>query len=290
MLVYKKYKRYARLWENSMTLNSGMPAPGSVGIVGYGAVGSAVGAALLQGRVPGAHLAGVLVSTRTTGSLTVTDLPALVSRCEIVVEAAGVDALRSVAPVILGAGRTLLAVSVGGFLAEDLWPLLGHNGPGRLVLSTGAIGGLDLVRAARLADPSTRVSLVSRKRPLALVQPWMSQAQRTGLLDMGEQHHPQSIFLGSAVEAARLFPANLNVAAALAIAVGDVSAVVVELIADPSAARTVHDVEVNSTLGEYRFTIANRPSPDNPATSAVVPWSVLRCLGDLAPTGAAMFC
>jgi aspartate dehydrogenase len=273
-----------------MMLDSGIPAPGSVGIVGYGAVGSAVGAALLQGRVSGAHLAGVLASNRGTDSLTVRDLPALVSRCEIVVEAAGVDALRSVAPVVLGAGRTLLALSVGGFLADDLWPLLEHTGPGRLVLSTGAIGGLDLVRAARLADSATTVSLVSRKRPLALVQPWMSQAQTTGLLEMGEQHRPQSIFRGSAVEAARLFPANLNVAAALAIAVGDVSAVVVELIADPAAERTVHDVEVSCTLGEYRFAIANRPSPDNPATSAVVPWSVIRCLGDLARTGAAMFC
>jgi aspartate dehydrogenase len=273
-----------------MTLDWKTPAPGSVGIVGYGAVGSAIGQVLLQGCVPGVHLAGILTRTSSSDPMYTPDLPTLINRCEIVVEAAGSLALRSIAPTILDSGRTLVALSVGAFLADDLWPLAVRDGPGRLVFSTGAIGGLDLVRAVRLADPAPRVSLVSRKRPAALVQPWMSETQRRGLLRMRHQYEPRAIFRGSAVEAARLFPANLNVAASLAIAVGDVDAVVVELIADSSATRTVHDVAVDSTLGEYRFTITNQPSQANPATSAVVPWSVLRCLADLAPTGAPLFC
>jgi aspartate dehydrogenase len=102
---------------------------------------------------------------------------------------------------------------------------------------------------------------------------------------MGPNDAAVPVFTGQAREAARLFPANLNVAAALAIVVGDPDRIAVELTADSRAKLTRHQIEITSTLGESMFVIQNTPLDSNPATSAVVPWALLRCLRELAGSG-----
>jgi aspartate dehydrogenase len=257
-----------------------------VGIVGFGNIGTAVAQALLAHQLPGLELAGVLGHGNVPRDLAVADLSALLDVSDIVVEAAGPDALRELTPLALIHDRTLIALSLGAFLEPETWPLLSDPDAGRLVLSTGAIGGIDLVRAARLADPEIRIHLRSRKRPYSLVQPWMDEHERARLDQLTERDAALTIFSGGPADAARLFPANLNVAAALAIAVGNLEAVTVDLVADPATRYTVHEVTVQSAAGEYQLTIANRPSRRNPATSDVVIWSVLRCLRDLSHSSA----
>jgi aspartate dehydrogenase len=262
----------------------------AVGIVGYGAIGAAVGRALLDGQAPGLELAAVVDAKRAPDDLVVDSLATLVKASDIIVEAAGPAALRELAPIALREGRTLVALSVGAFLDPQMWPLLtATQGGGQLILSTGAIGGLDLVRAARLADSGVRVALRSSKHPRALVQPWMDEGERGRLTGLTAEDAGLTVFSGGAIDAARLFPANLNVAAALAIAVRDPAAVTVELVADASAKLTVHEVLIRSAVGEYHLTVSNRPSTSNPATSALVPWSVLRCLCDLSARSHARF-
>jgi aspartate dehydrogenase len=92
---------------------------------------------------------------------------------------------------------------------------------------------------------------------------------------------PLEIFRGSARDAARFFPRSLNVAATVAFAVDDFDVVEVSLVADPSAELTTHVIEAEGPTGRYRFEIANRPSPENPRTSGVVPHAVLRSLSVL---------
>jgi aspartate dehydrogenase len=259
-----------------------------VGLVGFGAIGRQVGEAVLAGRAPGVRLTGVLDKAGAPHELAVADLDALLDEADVIVEAAGPRALYELAPVVLERGRTLLAVSTGAFLSPDLRPLLQHPGPGRIILSTGAITGLDIVRAARLAGSSLRVDLRTTKRPPALLQPWMTADQREALLSppSGEI---TTVFSGGATEAAKLFPTNLNVAAALAIAADSADVVHVELIADPAAERTRHEVRVTSDLGSHRLILENFPSRANPATSGLVAWAVLRCLTELGPQSHATF-
>ncbi|MEV5298359.1 aspartate dehydrogenase domain-containing protein [Amycolatopsis methanolica] len=254
-----------------------------VGLVGYGAIGRQVVEALIAGRVPGAVLAGIMDKAGAPEEFAVADVDALVDTADIIVEAAGSQALQEIAPAVLERGGTLLAVSTGAFLRPAVRPLLDHPGPGRIILSTGAIAGLDLIRAARLSGSGVRVNLRTMKRPPALVQPWMSDEQRDGLQQARPGDAPSVVFSGGPEQAAELFPANLNVAAALALAVDSPEAVHVELVADPNAERTRHEVTVTSDLGVHRFVLENYPSPANPATSALVAWAVLRCLADLGP-------
>jgi aspartate dehydrogenase len=92
---------------------------------------------------------------------------------------------------------------------------------------------------------------------------------------------PVEVFSGGAREASKWFPRSLNVAATVAFAVGDFDLVRVRLHADPGAELTSHVIEAEGPSGQYRFEIRNQPSPDNPRTSGVVPFALLRSLAAL---------
>ncbi|MGH3321007.1 MAG: aspartate dehydrogenase domain-containing protein [Streptosporangiaceae bacterium] len=260
-----------------------------VGLVGHGAIGSVVAESLRDAAVPGAVLAGVLDPERPARDVPVDDVDELVARADIIVEAAGPDALRAVAEKVLAAGRTLVVLSIGAFTDPPTWRLLEEDHAGEIVLCSGALGGLDIIRAARLAGPVNSARLVTRKKPTALLQPWMSDEQASSLRGLREEEAPASVFAGSARDAARLFPQNLNVAASTAVTVGGWDVVSVELLADPSATHTVHELRVDTAVGAYHIRVENLPSPSNPATSGVVPYAVLRTLRDLVGSGAPRF-
>jgi aspartate dehydrogenase len=255
-----------------------------VGVIGYGALGASLTELVARPENRGIEIVGVLDLPGVDRPHPVDDIDALIDLSDVIVEAAGPGALRAHARAVLAAGRTLVAASVGAFLQEDLWDLLSDQGsPGSLILSTGALGGMDLIRASGLADPAAKVTLTSRKRPRSLIQQWMEPELVQRLEDLGAEDDSISVFVGDAREAPRLFPANLNVAGALAIAVGEPTRVAVELIADPRADLTTHHIHVESALGRGDFVIQNHPLERNPATSGVTPWALLRCLRELSP-------
>lgn len=249
-----------------------------MGVIGHGAIGSVVAEALSGGRVAGAELAGVCVSRpEVLASGATVDLPELIERSDLVVECAGHQAVEAMAVPTLEGGCDLLLVSVGALADERLLEQLAAAGPGRLKLSTGALGGVDLIRAASLMGPLRQVRLTSTKRPAALVQPWMDDAL---VSDLTDGRRRLVLFDGPAREAAARFPRSANVAAALALASGSWDGVEAVVVADPAAEQTSHEIECCGDAGDYRFSIRNRPSPDNPATSAVVAYAVLRAIAD----------
>ena len=260
-----------------------------IGVIGHGALGSTLTDLVARPENVGLRITAVMDHGGVDRPEPVDEIDTLLQRSDVVVEAAGPGALRAHAGNILASGRTLVAASVGAFLQDDLWAILEDDQPrGKLILSTGALGGMDLIRASSLADPAAKIRLNSRKRPQSLVQPWMD-ADMVKRLEMGPEDEAFPVFVGQAREAARLFPANLNVAGALAIALGDPDRVSVQLTADPRAVLTTHHIELESTLGRGTFVIQNHPLEKNPATSGVVPWAILRCLRELASSSSYRF-
>jgi aspartate dehydrogenase len=253
-----------------------------VGLIGRGTIGSVLARALVGGEVPGCRLAGVL--RRGAGSI-----DDLVARSEVVVEAAGAEALAAYGPIVVAAGVDLLVLSVGALADDDLRARLLNPDPpprpaprseprGRVLLSAGAVGGLDLLRAAALLGPVHHARLTTTKQPAALVRPWMSAAKRTWLVEASE---PVTVFAGAARDAVARFPESANVSATLALATVGFDATAVELIADPRAELVRHRIEVDAEAGQYTFEIRNRPSA-NPRTSAITPYAVIRALQDLS--------
>lgn len=252
-----------------------------VAVVGCGAIGGVVARALRAGTVAGARLAGV-VDPAGTG-----DLPGLTldeaCRAGLVVEAAGQRVLADIGPRVVARGTDLLVVSIGAFADDSLAGRLHGAGTGRVHLVTGAIGGLDMLRSATRMAPLDSVRIVTTKKPAGLVQPWMEDAEAERVRTAAG---PLEIRRGPAREIAAAFPRSTNVAAAVALAVGDWDRVEAVVVADPAATLTSHVITASGPAGDYRFEIRNRPSPDNPTTSQVVPYAVLKSIGDIAvPTG-----
>jgi aspartate dehydrogenase len=247
-----------------------------VALLGHGAVGKVVARELLAGAVEGATLVAVVNRSAPAGlPVPHLGLEQAVELSDVVVECAGADAVREAIEPVLSAGRDLLVSSVGALLDPALRRQLHQFGPGRLRCTHGALGGLDLLASAAAAGPLDSVVLRTTKLSSSLSRPWMDDQDRARL---AEATGDVQVFRGTPADAVRLFPQSVNVAAALALAVGDAGTVVVELHADPAATFTTHRIEASGPSGSYRLEVQHRPSPDNPRTSGVVPHSVLQTL------------
>lgn len=253
-----------------------------VGVVGYGTIGQAVVDGLIAGDVRTARCAGYLRRRggvdHSAGARQCSSIEQLLECSDLIVEAAGQEALRELGPAVLGAGTDLLVLSVGALIDERVLGRLQDSGAGRLLLSTGAIGGLDVLRAATRCGGLEKVELESTKLAAALEQPWMSGELLAG---MREASTDFEVFDGTARDAARRFPQTANVAATLALATTGLDATRVRILASPSGG-TTHVIRARGPSGSYELTINNRPSPANAKTSWLTPFAVLRALEDLS--------
>lgn len=252
-----------------------------VGVVGWGAIGRVVGSALAAQAVPGAALE-CIVDNRPLGDgapAPQTTFDEALGRCDLIVEAAGQGVVREWGERVLACGVDLLVASTGALTDQELAKRLLDAGPGRVYFTGGAVGGLDLLQAVRALGPLDDVRLTTTKLPSTLEQPWMGEALRTRLRTASG---PVEVMSGTARDVPAKFPKSTNVAASVALAVGDADAVRVRVVADPAAEHTRHVVEATGAHGSYRFEVAHLPDPGNPATSQVVPYAVLRSLAALA--------
>ena len=95
---------------------------------------------------------------------------------------------------------------------------------------------------------------------------------------------PLLVFKGNARDAAAGFPANVNVAAALALAgIGPVRTQV-EIWADPGVTRNIHTIHVKAEAANFTMRIENVPSDENPKTGRITALSMIACLRGLVST------
>ncbi|MEV5981621.1 aspartate dehydrogenase domain-containing protein [Streptomyces sp. NPDC052114] len=252
-----------------------------VGLVGWGAIGRVVGTALTRGDMPGAELVCVVDNRPLGEAAPAPQVPfdEALDRCDLIVEAAGQGVVREWGERVLASGTDLLVASTGALTDDGLAERLLAAGPGRVYFTGGAVGGLDLLQAVRALGPLDEVRLTTTKLPSTLEQPWMDEEL---LARLRSATGPVEVMSGTARDVPVKFPKSTNVAASVALAVGDPDAVRVRVVADPGATLTRHVVEASGEHGAYRFDVAHRPDPDNPATSQVVPYAVLRSLAALA--------
>lgn len=208
----------------------------------------------------------------------VTTTEALVAAApEVVIEAAGHEAVAATGEAVLTGGAEFVVSSVGALCDDALHARLraaAAAGGGRLTLLPGAVGGLDILAAAKLSGLD-EVSYVSRKPPAA----WAGTPAeaRVDLAAIGE---PTTFYEGSAREAARDFPKNANVAATVALAGLGFEETRVRLVADPTVSGNVHEIAFRSACADVALRIEGRPTPDNPKTSATTGWSLARAILD----------
>lgn len=256
----------------------------TIALIGNGAIAQHVTAAL---ATRGLRISALLLRTERVTSAQLADRPApqiaysvadLPAEVTCVVDCAGHAGLRDHGAALLRSGRDVITVSLGA-LADDA---LAHSlqqaavaGNARLHLVSGAIGALDCLRAARTGS-LTSVRYVGRKPP----QGWLGSPAED-LLNLSELTTPATHFTGTAREAARLYPKNANVAAAVALAGIGFDRTQVALVADPNADGNIHQIEAEGAFGHFQFTVQGLALADNPRSSALAAMSVVSKIEDL---------
>ncbi|MGQ0550744.1 MAG: aspartate dehydrogenase [Armatimonadota bacterium] len=258
-----------------------------IGLAGFGAVGQGVAVAV-ERTLPGLMLAAItsrdLDKARARAQEILRTVPPVVplqetvARSDLVVEAAPASAFREIAGPVLSAGKDFLVLSVGALLdGYDEYVRLAQEHGARIHVASGAIGGLDAIAAAAVGQVES-VMMVTRKPPRALAgSPYLLDHG----IDVMGMRDPQVVFEGSARDACRGFPANVNVSAAVSLAGIGPDRTRVRIIADPSLSRNIHDVEVIGDFGRFAVHIENAPSA-NPRTGVLTAQSVVATLRKIA--------
>ena len=260
----------------------------SVGIIGLGTIGSVVAKALEKG-INGMSLAAIASGRRDKALAGIANLSSPVELmsidevaacCDVIVDCAPKSVFRDIAIAAFSRGRILVTVSGAGILAnEDIEDMAREHG-GQLVLATGALLGLDAVRAAAEGKIHS-VRMITRKPPNALNDaPYIIDNN----ISLDRLNGAVQVFTGSAREGAKAFPANVNVAAALGLAGIGADATELEVWADPHLDRNTHSIEVDADSAKFTLQIQNVQSENNPGTGKITALSVIACLrGMTAP-------
>lgn len=250
-----------------------------IGLIGKGAIAQHAANAI---RARGHLVHAVLVrpdSVQQDPNLFVGSVHELTAQADLVIECAGHQSLATFGPQVLAQGIDMITVSIGALADEQVVVALetaARKSRARLHLASGAIGALDCLSAAATGRLD-RVTYVGRKPP----QGWKGSAAEDKLnLDglTGAETH----FNGTARRAALSYPKNANVAAAVALAGVGFDETQVQLIADPSISRNIHEIEAEGEFGQFHFRISGNSLPDNPRSSALAAMSVVAKLDQLS--------
>jgi aspartate dehydrogenase len=257
-----------------------------LGLIGCGSIGVAVVKAIVSGRLPGVDLVGAMdvagiekaaKLAATAGCPFFADVPALLdTKPDLVLEAASAEAVRSYAACVLECAD-LMMVSVGALADGEFFGRLMEQAKRegrRIHVPSGAIGGLDIIKAA-LFGGLEECTLTTTKPPGVLAgAPYVIER----CIDLEAIREATVIFEGTARQAVRFFPQNLNVAAAVSLAGLGLDKTTVRIIANPAATRNVHEVFVRGEFGEATIRLVNQPSLDNPKSSILTSLSVIATL------------
>lgn len=259
----------------------------TVAIGGLGAIGLDLARALDRG-VDGLKLVAVSARDHDKARANlagfahppeIVDLPDL-ARADIVVEAAPAAVFEQIAAPAIAAGRIFIPSSVGALLPRMHLVEQAKASGARIIVPTGALLGLDAVRACAEGEVAS-ITIETRKPPRGLVgAPYL---EKNGI-DVVAVNAPTVIFEGNAFDAAAGFPANVNVAAALALAGIGPQRTTVRIWADPGVDRNIHTIRVEAAAARLTMTVENVPSEANPRTGKLTPLSVLACLRGLTST------
>ncbi len=130
-------------------------------------------------------------------------------------------------------------------------------------MPSGGIGGLDALKAACIAGVD-EVTIAVTKPPAA----WkgIAYVEKLGV-DLDNLRGPCVLFEGTAREGVPHFPANVNIAAVLAMAGIGFDRTRLKVVADPALQYNTHYIDIKGKSGNISIKLENVPAPDWPKTA-----------------------
>ncbi|MCA0422317.1 MAG: aspartate dehydrogenase [Proteobacteria bacterium] len=191
---------------------------------------------------------------------------------DLVVEAAGATAVEPWGQAAFAAGADFAPISVSALADEatrDRLTAAADLANRRLLIPNGAIGGIDILRAAALL-PLTRVEHIVTKPPAA----WKgTPAER--MVDLDSVRTPHEFMVASARVAAATFPQNGNATVTTALAGIGLDRTLVRLVVDPTVTANRHTLRIEGAAGTYEICLSNRAMATNPKSSEMTALSLV---------------
>lgn len=253
-----------------------------VGIIGYGAIGRELCAAIEDGRAGDAALAGVLVRREAGGGLHTTDLEVFLTGSPgVVVECAGQPAVRQHGPAIVARGIDLVITSVGALADPALFDGLieaAAAGGARVIVPSAGVGALDMLAGAAVGGLDA-VTITVRKDPSA----WRGTPAEE-ICDLDGLVAPVTLYEGPVRQGARLYPANVNISAATALAGLGLDDTVLKVVADPGIETHVIEIDARGAFGRFHFMEDVLPDESNRKTGKIVAMALIKTLRQMSST------
>ena len=253
-------------------------------IVGCGSIGSELAeAADGMAEVKRIYLldqkgkAAEALASRLKKAVAVRSIEQELYHCDLVIEAASQAAAGEIIPKVVGRGVDVMIMSVGALVDDDYRKNVydsARNTGARILVPSGAVCGTDGLSSAAIGRIDS-VELITKKNPEGLADvPYLKENG----IDVNNITKPTVIYEGTARDAVKFFPKNINVAATVSIMGVGFDKTKVKLIVDPEAKANSHEIVVKGEFGEMRSGTNNVPCPNNPSTSHLAALSAISAL------------
>lgn len=248
-----------------------------IGVAGVGALGSIVCEKLLQNTMP-YKLTGISDIKETDFDIPNMSFEELAHNCDIIVECLPPSVVSELAETVLAHDKTLILITSSELLTNPDLQALAQKSNGRIIVPSGALSGLDAVKALYQGGINKAV-IRSTKPPKAFLGAPYIQEKHIDVLKFTQK---TLIFSGNVLEAAKAFPANVNVAATLSLATKMPDNTIVEVWADPATQNNSHEIEVKGGRSTITSRVENVPDPANPKSSTMAAYSIIATLENLS--------
>jgi aspartate dehydrogenase len=243
-----------------------------IGIVGCGTIGSQLVKVIHKDLKSKASLVGLCdtdkerikkLKSKLKINTKIYPLKILIKQSDLIIEAAHPDVASVVLKESIANKKNVMLMSVGGMLGNEKLLKLAEKRGLRVYLPSGAVAGIDAIKAAKQAGIKT-ARLITRKPPKGL-----------SLKNITKE---TIIFNGTAAQAIKKFPKNINVSAILSLASIGAKKVKVKILTSPEFKKNSHQIIVEGKFGKLSTVTENIPSPNNPKTSYLAVLSAIATL------------
>ncbi len=253
-----------------------------IGIAGMGAIGNAVYESLTQNSgIENMELCCIsdIRPHRAEKDFPNLSFEELAIKSDLIIECLPASVAPDLAKQAFKNNKDILMISSAALL---LYPQIledrKQSPASRIFLPSGALSGIDGVKAMKeMGIKSSKIA--STKPPKGLSgAPYILDNN----IDIENISEKTRIFAGNALEAAKGFPANVNVAATLSLAGIGAELTRVEVWADPDAISNCHEITVKTEYSTMHAKIENMPDPANPKSSVLAAQSIVANLRDMS--------
>jgi len=246
----------------------------TIGIAGLGAIGSAVARALSKGITGYNWIASSNIDPHPNFDRPIVDFSTLAEQCDLIVEALPPGIVPELTHHVFEQNKDLILISASSLLIHKDILTQHKRSTSRIIVPSGALIGIDGVSAlAQIGIKSAKIA--TTKKPTGYTgAPYIEENN----IDLDAIKTKERIFQGNAYDAAKGFPANVNVAATLSLAGIGVENTQVEIWADPAATGNAHEIWVESEYSKINARVENMPDPANPKSSVLAAQSIISVL------------